>query len=81
MSLPPNWNPRWDRARPMHYIPCGPDRARASEPAMVPQSGALDWTPCPLDFVSHDVCPRAVGCPFPEPHANWDWSLARARSH
>ncbi len=80
-SLPSNWTlrsgtePTLMRQLTLRHRP--PARIWA---AKVPESWPLDWTPVPARRSSRrHVRPRAVGCPSPEPGANWDWSHARAR--
>jgi len=81
MSLPPNWTPDGTEPDPMHHIPCGPDRARASRPVMVPTSRPLIGLRACSTSSGPTFARELWGCPFPEPRANWDWPFARARSH
>ena len=80
MSLPPNWTPEGTEPDPMHHIPVRPRPRACISASHGPDVPGVDWTLCLLDTAGPDVRPSAVGCPFPEPCANWDWSRTRARS-
>jgi hypothetical protein len=81
MSLPPNWTPDGTEPDPMHHIPLRPRPRACISADHGPDVPCVDWTPCLLDSSWPDVRPRAVGCPSPEPRANWDRPHPGARSH